>query len=280
MNFVPKKITENVNISKVNPVKRAAQLAAAFLIGFLIIYWTGILVISLAAPYLPLTAEEKLGEYFSSYFESKTIDNDTAVYLNEILDRLRVYTTDDRYNYQIYLLDSGEVNAYAVPGGKIMICTGLLSKLTSEQQLAFVIGHEIGHFENRDHIKKYALIFYSTFLNTVLNAVGVSIHSGLEMISNSAYSRNQETKADLAGLRLVAEAYNNVNGVEEFFEKLKEDELHEFSYFYSSHPELDKRIMRLIKEIYEKKYPFGPVIPLKYPVSDTGTVQTDSLRDY
>jgi Zn-dependent protease with chaperone function len=101
-----------------------------------------------------------------------------------------------------------EPNALAVPGGAIVVTAGLLRILETEEELAFVLGHELGHFVGRDHLRGMGraaalqLAFGMMFLTTGIDPT-VAIQIAMEAFS-SAHSREQEVKADEIGAQVLA----------------------------------------------------------------------------
>ena len=70
-----------------------------------------------------------------------------------LTERLAMHWADNPYAFRVSVLDQSEPNAFAIPGGQIVITRGLLESVSSESELAFVLGHEIGHFKQRDHLR-------------------------------------------------------------------------------------------------------------------------------
>ena len=138
----------------------------------------------------------------------------------------------------------------AVPGGAIGITRGLLGKLDRDEIAeAFVIGHELGHFKHRDHLRGmgravgiqicYALIFSDS-------GNGAIVGSGTFDLLNKKYSRRQELSADRFGLLLVYKTYGRVQGADRLFDILeKEDKTPPWAYMFATHPAHKKRITEL-----------------------------------
>ncbi|MGF1908546.1 M48 family metallopeptidase [Vibrio kasasachensis] len=122
-------------------------------------------------------------------------------------------------NWEVVVFDSEQVNAFALPGGKIGVYTGLLEVAENEDQLATVIGHEIAHVL-ADHSNER--LSQSQLANTGLQitsvALGASEYAQYQQVTMSAlglglqvgvllpYGRTQESEADIVGLDLMAKA--------------------------------------------------------------------------
>lgn len=119
------------------------------------------------------------------------------------------------YQFQFHLLgDDRTINAFALPGGQIFITAALFSKLESEDQLAGVLGHEIGHVVGRHSNQQMAK---TGLINGISQGVGVLLSDGqgtggmqvaqmLGNIVNMKYGREDENEADTLGVRFLMEA--------------------------------------------------------------------------
>jgi len=146
-------------------------------------------------------------------------------------------------NYTLCIVKNKEINAFAAPGGYIAIHSGLLDNADSDNEIAFVLAHELGHINNRDHLKTLGrslitLIFFSALSNG-------SSSSFMSLITNNAensFSRSQEKKSDIFALKLLLKTYNNADGALSFMKRI--DKLMEgtkFLYYLSTHPMPDDR---------------------------------------
>jgi predicted Zn-dependent protease len=91
--------------------------------------------------------EAAMGEYFASYYSFETSPQDPdQLYLDSILAELVPFTRKP-FPYRVYLIQESSPNAFALPGGIILITKSLLTMLTSDAEVAAIMGHEIGHIE-------------------------------------------------------------------------------------------------------------------------------------
>src|SRR5688500_5153705 len=88
-------------------------------------------------------------------------------YVNEIGQKLAKTSHRPRLDYHFTVLDSPEVNAFALPGGHVYITRGILAYLNSEAELAAVLGHEIGHVTARHSVQQYSAATAATVAATV-----------------------------------------------------------------------------------------------------------------
>ena len=154
-----------------------------------------------------------------------------------------------RYDYNFYLLrDERTVNAFALPGGQIFITAALYGRLENEDQLAGVLGHEIGHVIHRHGAERMAKSgFIQGLIQSVLIGSGgdgsvAQIASVVGNYSSLKYGREQELESDDFGVRLMMEAgyeAENLIGVMDILEKASGGSRQ--PEFNSSHPSPDNR---------------------------------------
>jgi len=150
-------------------------------------------------------------------------------------------------DYRLVLVEEDDPNAFAFPGGTIGLTTGLLDALKEDMEIAFVIGHEIGHFNNRDHLRGMGRAVGVGLLYVVLfdRQMGDQLVSGIfNYILMRGYSRGQEEKADEYGVKLVFQTYGRTDGTERLFQIIKENDgkIPNWAYMFSTHPSPGRRI--------------------------------------
>lgn len=183
----------------------------------------------------------------------------TAVqnYVNEIGQNMAQYSERQDVSYKFTVLDSPVVNAFALPGGYVYVTRGTLAVANSEAELAGVLGHEVAHVSARHQAARYSQGVLTQLGATVLSsAIGmpaasqaIGIGSNLYM---SSYSREQETQADMLGIRYLAKGGYDTHAMSYF---LKNMELYnsvqaqiegkpqqQYNYF-SSHPHTEGRVV-------------------------------------
>lgn len=148
------------------------------------------------------------------------------------------------YEYQWYIADTDEVNAFAIPGGYVVANTGLLQKAESAEEVAGVIAHEVQHVEQRHSLENiiYDLGWQASIALMVGDASSLWVTQALTELSGLKFSRDLETDADLRGLEALHQAQIAPQGLVTFFEKLaKEEEAVDLPAFLSTHPPSDQR---------------------------------------
>ncbi len=165
-----------------------------------------------------------------------------------------------QYDYNFYLLrDDRTVNAFALPGGQIFITAALYGRLENEDQLAGVLGHEIGHVIHRHGAERMAKSgFIQGLIQSVLIGSGgdgsiAQIANVVGQYSSMKYGREQELESDDFGVRLMIEAgydANNLIGVMDILEEASGGS--NTPEFQSSHPSPENRRTKIREAI--KKY--------------------------
>ncbi len=163
------------------------------------------------------------------------------------------------YPYDFHLLaDSKVVNAFALPGGQVFITAALFSRLENEDQLAGILGHEIGHVIHRHGAVRMAK---SSFIQGIIQSIMLGSGGDPSMAQvanvvgnyvNLSYGRDQELESDDWGVRLMLEAGYNPEALISVMDILEEASGGKnVPEFQSSHPSPDNRREK-IKEAIER----------------------------
>jgi Zn-dependent protease with chaperone function len=148
--------------------------------------------------------------------------------------------------YSIKVIEMPEPNVFAFPGGTIGVTTGLLDQFKEEVELGFVIGHELGHFKNRDHLRSLGRAVGMGVVTAVVfgGEMGdVTVTRLIPYVLERRYSRQQEDLADRFGVQLVRRVYGRSDGIDKLFQILKkESAIPGWAYMFSTHPAPESRI--------------------------------------
>lgn len=157
------------------------------------------------------------------------------------------------WKWEINTLTTDDMNAYAMPGGKIMVYSGLVDKLKlTDAELAAVIGHEISH-ALREHTRERVSRAYAQQLALTGLAVVTGAGQGALDLANTVasvtfqlpHSREQESEADVMGLELMARAGYDPHAAVSVWQKMMEAEKSNPPEFLSTHPSPGNRIAEL-----------------------------------
>ncbi len=271
--YTPKQLKGNVNVSARSPVWEFCLLLGGLLAGIWIVYVSLGLLLNFIVPRIPPQFEQSLGSLYSKQFNFPEIAV-TDTRLQELLDDLLWQLSENQKSYKVYVLNQNRLNALALPGNNIVVFSALIDKIDSENELAFVLAHELGHFVHKDHLRALGrgLVFglISSIVFGTDSAATDFIMASLAGVE-SRFSQKQETFADLFALELINREYSHVAGALDFLEKISvQENLAENSFWYycSTHPHPEKRIERLEKEIREKGYLIGEKIPFAADSAD------------
>jgi predicted Zn-dependent protease len=210
-----------------------------------------------------LEREISLGKSLAQEVErsSKLIDDPVVTeYVNRVGQNL-VRNSDARVPFTIKVIDSDEVNAFALPGGFFYVNSGLILRAQEESELAGVMAHEISHVTARHGTKnatKGELMQLATIPLILLGPggwAGYGIYQGLNLaipVTYLKFSRDAEREADFLGLQYMYKAGYDPNSYVTFFERIQADEKRRpgtIPKVFSTHPPTPERIENSQKEI-------------------------------
>lgn len=248
MKYSPKELDGNVNISHVSPLREFFLLMGGLLVIAIAFYVLLGFAVNKAVDWMPPEAETGLGEIFARKFiDDKRTEQEES--LQELLEFLLKSSSLPGKDYKIHVFDSPQINAAALPGRSIIVFRGLINAVGSENELAFVIAHEIGHFANRDHLRGLGR-------GLVMLAISVAMlgrdNPASEFMMNSIvkaemkFSQKQELAADLYAIKLLNKSYGHVGGADDFLTRLSgKDKMSKLRYYFASHPHPEIRIAEL-----------------------------------
>ena len=196
---------------------------------------------------VPASYEESLGNgIYNTLKPGFSIDEKKTEYINNFFSELNIPT---KYNIRITVVNENSANAFAIPGGNIVVYDKIIAGMNNYEDLAALLSHEFTHVENKHTTRSLfrqlgSAVFLSVILGDLGSIANVLIrHAG--NLKSLNYSRRLEKEADLNGLQILSERKIDCNGFVRLFELLKK-ETDKISSppieWISSHPNLDKRI--------------------------------------
>ncbi len=268
MKFTPKQLDGNVNVSSTHPLVELLWLLGglALLVGlfFFVIGATADWAVSKT----PVKVETWIGDLALNEFPTKE-NHPLEQRLQALLDSLPEDSLLHKYRFRVFLVDTEEINAIALPGGNILVYSGLLKILTSENELAMVLAHELGHFAHRDHLRSLGRglgVAVATVLLFGKGSPASSLVSKTLLTFQAQYSQDQETAADQFGLDLLVRRYGHAGGATDLFASLAKDAGGKLPYLLASHPHPQVRIDALNKWIKDKNYQVKNTLPWKHDI--------------
>lgn len=244
MSYVPRQPDPEVNRTQTSPLMEAGK-AFVGLVAIMVVAYIGLgFAVDWVAPHIDAKTERSLGALFKDQF-SRSLDEyqpllDTLVTEIEGLPPLE---------YTLFLIKDPTPNALAFPGGAIGIHTGLLESVDSENELTFILGHELGHFQHHDHLRQLGRGLVFAFLSQAVlgqTSGGSTLASMTSSTLERHHSRQQELDADQTALALMQKHYGHVGASDAFFKRLLESGHANFwQSYYSTHPHPQDRIRAL-----------------------------------
>ena len=244
----------------------------ALVLGAVLLFWYTPALLARSATALPISVDEQLGDAAMDDLEAqlgpRLADPTIQAYLDQVVERLQPHASEPDFDFRIRAIESDEVNAFALPGGQMVVMSGLLREAGGPEEVAGVLAHEMAHVTGRHGLRGAAHGAGRWLALSILigddSAWLALAGEAADYATGSAYSREQESEADAEGARLMAAAGLDPMALAAFFERLKErpgSELTGMASWLSSHPEHDARIAH-VREL-TAELPAAPRRPLE-----------------
>jgi predicted Zn-dependent protease len=196
-----------------------------------------------------METEVNIGERAFAQFEQEHVLTQEGLPARTIADIGVKLTQGSRYKYRWYVSDEREVNAYALPGGIVVVNAGMIEEAGSAEELAGVLAHEVQHVEYRHTLQQMIhAAGWAAVLAVVLGDVSAVTTIVVHQLGNLRNSRKLEAQADLEGLRAMARAGILLNGLPALFRQLEGKQRRlggEGIALLRSHPATEERIADL-----------------------------------
>lgn len=169
-------------------------------------------------PYIPPSFEKRLGDAIIGDFGGRFCNGPSG---QEALDALTRQLNRHRLAIEVRVAKVPMVNAVALPGGKIIIFDQLLHEAASPEEVAGVLGHEIGHVRKRDVMQA---LLRQAGLSVILGGLSGNAGGYFDALLSATYSRKAERAADLASIEAMKQAQISPLATAQFFARLGEME--------------------------------------------------------
>ena len=212
-------------------------------------------LVAVLARRVPPAVERKIGEVgLRQIALSKSTISDERIVepMRKLLEPIARAAASTRYRYELNVVDDPAVNAFALPGGPIVLNSGLILAARSPEEIAGVVGHEIAHITEQHSVEQiisslgvFAIV--QAMFGDISGLAAVIIDGGARLVTMS-FSREAEREADEVGLKYLAAAKIDPRGMLSFFETLREQEGVAGApalALLSTHPATDDRIRHL-----------------------------------
>ena len=235
-------------------IKHEGLRYALTCLGIIVVIFSLLIIVrSQAFRFAPLVShdfEVKYGEdLFQKSFKPQVISLNPAAQAkwSELTGKLTGLPEAQKYKWQIDILKDKEVNAMALPGGHIVVFSGLINEAESPEEILGVVSHEMGHVMGRHSVKRIIQESMAGFLKAIVGSgiVGFVIRQA-DYVNSLSYSRKQELEADKLGLQYMSDAKISTSGIIKFFERQKNKGGLQLNWL-STHPADEERIQRIAK---------------------------------
>jgi len=255
-------------IHKQGETKRAIKITVGFLVGCVVVAILATASISLMVRVLvariPPKFEKDLGDKFFAELQSEETfiqDSNLQAKVDLAVTPLLTSLPTNQINFQFHIMETPMANAFALPGGHVVVTTGLLKLVDRPEQLAGAVAHEIAHVTQKHGFRQIisqmgpALLF-QLFLGNQGGLVG-ALGAGSQLLMTQGFSQEYELEADAVGWKYLVDSHIDPRGLIDVLRKLKDEEDRERIAgemeiaAFRSHPTTQKRI-NLLEEKWHK----------------------------
>lgn len=251
----PRTFAQRLNMS-------AVGVFVTSLLLLLFVLWTSYVwllpaIAGYGANVFPKEYEIEFGQkMYQSVLDEEQIDSSKTIAINHFFNELII---DKSYPVKITVVKSNIINAFALPGGGIVVYDAILNNMKSPEQLAALLAHEYSHVELKHATRNlFRTLSGYLFLSVIfgdMSGVGGILIENAHQLRNLGYSRELETEADNQGLSVLKQNNINYMGMVDLFELLKKESNGvQVNELISTHPDLDNRIQNA--HDFAKLYPY------------------------
>lgn len=223
-------------------------LGGAGVLATALLWWQGGNLVGALAGLIPLSTERQLGNLALAQVRAQgglASDGAAQQTVQEIGQRL---THGSRYQYRWFVRQDDSVNAFAMPGGVIVVHTGLLRQAAHPGELAGVLAHEVQHVEQRHTLRQMITsLGWGALVGVTIGDISAVAAMLAHQAGSLVFSRGMEEQADRLGLQALQRAHIAPDGMLTFFQQLgeKDDDKSSLPGWLSSHPQTQARAARI-----------------------------------
>ena len=214
---------------------------------FAIAYFIMARIVPAAALKIITTEQEAAigNSFYSSLMATEKKDTASTRIINEFSSHLYL---SEKYDIKVTVVKDEEVNAYALPGGHIVLYTGILEAMNDPEMLVALLGHESSHINKRHSMRSILSAMSMSLLRSMILSgfgdVGSVVLENAGMLEQLSYSRKLEREADKEGMELMIRNKVNPLGMKKLMLRLQatNKDLPQLFSFISTHPLSDERI--------------------------------------
>ncbi len=254
------KIPENINASAENPLSEFALMLAGVIVAIVIFVVIISFSIGLLAPLAPFSWEQRITELYSQSIDTGEIESaefkaaeQALIELGNEVSQSIDYPEDMVFHF--HLMEESTPNAFATLGGHIFVTTGLLRYTSTENALAMVLAHEMGHIKYRHPIQALGrgVLFQLMAVLITGNQGSTAVQSLLSqagMLTLLSFNRDMEREADAEAVSALLKRYGHLAGSDEFFSRmLAEQGSTEWLEMFQTHPDVETRLTEIQQQM-------------------------------
>lgn len=237
------------------PVFAGIAVALLLLVALATLFLVKDWIVEAISNRIPIKWEQSFGDSAFEQIKSQGQNIENSAWdpqLRQITSRLEKSVGITGYNFRFHISKDTNVNAFALPGGNVVILTGLLEQAASGEEIAGVLAHEMAHVARRHSLRTIVQtaglgVLVQAFFGDTSGLFAV-LGEGSQYLLQQKFSRNFEREADDAGWKYLLDAQIDPRGMIQFFEKLKKIEQHSGAELngtlalLSTHPATEERI--------------------------------------
>lgn len=200
--------------------------------------------------------EQKLGQLFLKVFterETMIVDRSVISVVNDIQQKICTANDIDPSDIIVHVVEKNEVNAFAIPGGHIIVYSGLLKEAKNASAFSGVLAHEMAHQELNHVMKKLVKeVGLSVLLSLATGSGGSEVATQVaQILSSSAFDRKLEKEADMKAVQYLEKAKINAADLADFLYGVaeKESEITAYLIWASTHPDSKQRAQYILDKI-------------------------------
>lgn len=233
--------------------KGIAAITLSLIAAIILVYMYAVPALGeFSAQFVPQKYETQLGEtIFNNMIKNYKVDSLKTKQVNELIKHVDFKTT---YKLKMVVINEDVKNAFALPGGYIVIYSGILKDMKSYDELMGLLAHEVSHVKHRHSLRNIfrslaGYVFISIILNDI-NGLSAIMIENINNIKGLSYSRSLEEEADNEGLKIMFHNKFDPQGMILLFQQLKkEGDMPGELAFLSTHPLTDNRIQNIQSQI-------------------------------
>jgi predicted Zn-dependent protease len=229
--------------------------------------------------------EEKLGDLFWEHLGDEgdqITDTLTIAAMDTLVSRICSANAIPREHIKLHVFRADVVNAFAMPGGHLVVNSALIEDCKNPEQLCGVLAHEIAHIELRHVMKKLVReVGMSVLVNmTTGGGDGGQVGEVVGALSSKAFDRDMEREADMKGLDYLMNAHIDPHPFADFLYLTGDGESEEAFEWLSTHPSSKERMEYVLEEIGKRQFEVKPVIAAATWEELKTNMQTEDTTNY